>query len=91
MKSDINHPRKYWPSWSRLHFIECLESVLSTWRVVSSDDFEVTLMNSSFIISKKDAIDGNESLLLEMFAHLSENVGVALKNREHPERIPKDL
>jgi len=49
------------------------------------------LMNSSFIISKKDAIDGNESLLLELCAHLSENVGVALKNREHPERIPKDL
>jgi len=60
-KSDINHPRKYWPSWSSLHFIECLESVLSTWRIVSSDDFGVTLMNSSFIISKKDAIDGNES------------------------------
>jgi len=34
---------------------------LSTWRIVSSDDFGVTLMNSSFIISKKDAIDGNES------------------------------
>jgi len=60
-KGDTNHPRKYWPSWSRLHFIECLESVLGRWRIVSSDDFGVTLVNTSFIISKKDAIDGNDS------------------------------
>ena len=56
-KSDTNHPRKYWPSWSRLHFKESLESVLRTWRIVSSDDFGVTWIDSLFIVSKKDAIE----------------------------------